>query len=166
MNILDIIIAVILAIAAFRGWRKGVIRQACGIGGLILGVWLGYRFGALLADWFSMNAKYASLLCFILILIVAIVVLYVIGLLFSKVFKMTGFGLVDNIGGLALGVVKIGLLLSLLLGVFVKFNDSAKLTNPEVFSESLLYEPMQKTAGIIFPWIINVIDNGQLKIDN
>lgn len=159
MNILDIIIAVILVIAAIMGLRKGVIRQACGIGGLILGIWLGYRFSALLAGWLGINAEYASLLCFVLILVVSIVVLFLVGLLFRKVFKMTGFGLIDNLGGLALGVVKIGLLLSLLLGLYVRFNDTARLTNPEIFSESILYEPMQKAARTVFPWLIDQIDN-------
>ncbi len=163
MNVLDIVIAAILVIAGIMGYRKGVIRQVCGIGGLILGIWLGYRFSTLLAGWFGMNAEYASLLCFIIILIAAIIVLYLVGLLFSKVFRMTGFGLIDNLGGLALGVVKTGLLLSLLLGLFTGYNDRAKLIAPEVFDESALYEPMQKAAGIVFPWIK---ENGKRIMEN
>ena len=44
MNTLDIILLVLLLIAAVAGWRKGIIVQACGIAGLVLGILFAMRF--------------------------------------------------------------------------------------------------------------------------
>lgn len=154
MNWLDIILIVILIVAAVSGFRKGLISQAFGIGGLLLGIWLGYRFSALLAKWFNMSDGYANLLAFIVILVAAIVVSYFAGWVVKKVFRMTGFGLLDNIGGLALGVLKVSLIACLLLGLFVNFNKEAKVADDKVFEESLVYKPMKKLGDAVFPWIL------------
>ena len=50
-----------------------------------------------------------------------ILVLALIGYLFKKVFRLTGFGIIDRLGGLALSVVKIGMLLAVLTGFYVIF---------------------------------------------
>lgn len=154
MNILDIILIIILVVTGVSGFRKGLISQAFGIGGLLLGIWLGYRFSARIAGWFEMNDEYASLLAFVLILIMAIIATYFAGRLVKSVFRMTGFGILDNLGGLVLGVVKISLIVSLLLGLFVKFNKESKIVNPDFFEKSLIYKPMKALGDAVFPWIL------------
>lgn len=154
MNWLDIILAIILVIAAVGGLRSGLISQAFGIAGLLLGIWLGYRFSARLAVWFDMAAGWANFVSFIVILVAVILVSWLVGSLVRKVFRMTGFGILDNIGGLILGVVKVGLIMSLLLNLFVKFNDEVKAVNPRVFRESAIYPPLKKMSDKVFPWVL------------
>ena len=50
MNTLDIILLVLLLIAAVAGWRKGIIVQACGIAGLVLGILFAMRFSRTIGD--------------------------------------------------------------------------------------------------------------------
>ena len=51
MNTLDIILLVLLLIAAVAGWRKGIIVQACGIAGLVLGILFAMRFSRTIGGW-------------------------------------------------------------------------------------------------------------------
>ena len=115
MNTLDIILLVLLLIAAVAGWRKGIIVQACGIAGLVLAL---------------------------------------IGYLFKKVFRLTGFGIIDRLGGLALSVVKIGMLLAVLTGFFARMNDNYHWVKPETISDSVIYRPLQAMTDAVFPYLV------------
>lgn len=158
MNVLDIILVILLVIAAVSGWRQGIIVQACGIAGLVLGILFAMRFSRRIGVWLDSGAEISPVIGFILILVVSIVVLAVIGYLFKKVLHLTGFGIIDRIGGLALSVVKIGLLLSILTGFFAKMNDNYHWIDPEEISGSVVYKPLRSMTDTVFPYIIKVKD--------
>lgn len=158
MNALDIILLILLLSAAVSGWRKGVIVQACGIAGLVLGILFAMRFSRRIGEWLNVGASFSPVIGFILILVVSIIVLSLIGYLFRKVFHLTGFGILDHIGGLVLSVVKIGLLLSLLTGFFARINDHYRWVDPEEISGSVVYTPLRTMTNAVFPYIITVKD--------
>ena len=130
MNTLDIILLVLLLIAAVAGWRKGIIVQACGIAGLVLGILFAMRFSRTIGGWLGVGEELSPVLGFVVILVVSILVLALIGYLFKKVFRLTGFGIIDRLGGLALSVVKIGMLLAVLTGFFARMNDNYHWVKP------------------------------------
>lgn len=154
MNWLDIVIAIILIIAGFSGFRSGLISQAFGIAGLLLGIWLGWRFASLVSGWLNLSAGYANIVSFIIILIAVIIIMYLAGLFVRKVFRLTGFGILDHLGGLLLGVVKVGLILSLLLG----FTAKSGIIKQETFNKSLLYKPLKSVSDKVFPWVLQTRD--------
>lgn len=158
MNVLDIILIILLIIAAVSGWRKGIIVQACGIAGLVLGILFAMRFSRRIGVWLNIGPELSPVVGFIIILVVSIIVLSLIGYLFKKVFHLTGFGIIDRIGGLALSVLKIGLLLSVLTGFFAKINDSYHWVNPEEINGSVVYKPLRAVTDAVFPYIITVKD--------
>ncbi len=91
------------------------------------------------------------MLGFVVILVVSILVLALIGYLFKKVFRLTGFGIIDRLGGLALSVVKIGMLLAVLTGFFARMNDNYHWVKPETISDSVIYRPLQAMTDAVFP---------------
>lgn len=158
MNTLDIILLLLLLLAAVSGWRKGIIVQACGIAGLVLGILFAMRFSRRIGEWLNVGGDFSPVLGFALILIVSIVVLALVGYLFRKVFHLTGFGIIDRIGGLALSIVKIGLLLSILTGFFARMNDDHRWVDPEDISSSVIYRSLRTMTDAVFPYIIEVKD--------
>lgn len=50
MNFLDVIIAVPLVYGAYKGFQKGLLFEVAMIIGLILGVYLGFKFSGLVYD--------------------------------------------------------------------------------------------------------------------
>ena len=156
MNILDIILLALLAVAAIAGWRKGIIVQACGIAGLVLGIMFALRFSGRIGIWLDVDEKFASILGFIIIFVISIVALAIVGYLFKKVFHLTGFGILDRIGGLVLSVVKIGLLLGILVGAFVDMNKNLKFVEPSVINDSAVYRPLHDMTEAIFPYLRQV----------
>ena len=92
MNTLDIILLVLLLIAAVAGWRKGIIVQACGIAGLVLGILFAMRFSRTIGGWLGVGEELSPVLGFVVILVVSILVLALIGYLFKakeKIFDET-----------------------------------------------------------------------------
>ena len=80
MNTLDIILLVLLLIAAVAGWRKGIIVQACGIAGLVLGILFAMRLSRTIGGWLGAGEELSPVLGFVVILVVSILVLALIGL--------------------------------------------------------------------------------------
>lgn len=158
MNTLDVILIILLLIAAVNGWRKGIIVQACGIAGLVLGIMFAMRFSRRIGLWLGLGEGTAPLLGFIIIVIVSIVVLALVGYLFKKVFHLTGFGILDRIGGLALSVVKIGLLLGILTTFFADMNATYHWVDPQEITGSAVYKPLRKMTDAVFPYLIEVKD--------
>lgn len=158
MNILDIILLILLIVSAVSGYRKGIIVQVCGIAGLLLGIYIAFRFSTMLGQWLGAGAEFGPVLSFIILLIVVILVLWLAGKLIKKLFHATGLGIVDRIGGLALGVIKVALVLSLLLGLIQRFNDKHEIIKPQTFTSSKIYPPLRKMAGAIFPYIFDTTD--------
>ena len=154
MNTLDIILLVLLLIAAVAGWRKGIIVQACGIAGLVLGILFAMRFSRTIGGWLGVGEELSPVLGFVVILVVSILVLALIGYLFKKVFRLTGFGIIDRLGGLALSVVKIGMLLAVLTGFFARMNDNYHWVKPETISDSVIYRPLQAMTDAVFPYLV------------
>ena len=65
MNTLDIILLVLLLIAAVAGWRKGIIVQACGIAGLVLGILFAMRFSRTIGGWLGAGEELSPVLGFV-----------------------------------------------------------------------------------------------------
>lgn len=155
MNVLDIVIIIILVIAGIGGLRRGVIAQACGIAGILLGILLAFRFSNRLSEWLHVGEGFSWLLSFVIIVLAVALVLYFVGWLVRKVVHGIGLGIIDRIGGFILGVVKWGLILSLLLGLAVNFARDTKIVEPDRITESALYPPLKKLGALIFPYILD-----------
>lgn len=154
MNTLDIILLVILVLAGVDGWRHGVIVQLCGIGGLVIGIWLAIHFSHGMEQWLHFGKTFSTVLGFIVILLLSIVVLGVVGFLFKRIFRLTGFGILDNIGGVVLGVLKIGLLFYFIIASFARMNENVEIINPRIITESKVYNTMGKVTNAISPFLV------------
>lgn len=158
MNALDIILLVVLTLAGVDGWRRGVIVQLCGIAGLVIGIWLALRFSHLMEQWLHLGQTFSTILGFIVILTLCILALGLVGFLFKRIFRLTGFGLMDNIGGVILGVMKIGLLFYFITTSFARMNESVHIIKHQVVAESKVYSAMGKVTDTVFPFLMKAKD--------
>ena len=63
-------------------------------------------------------------------------------------------GVINKILGATFGALKMGLILSVILIVFDKFNSTITFTEKKTLQESVLYIPVKAIAPIIFPNIL------------
>lgn len=151
LNILDIILALVLVWALVSGLRKGIISQASSFLGLLFGVWLAFEFNDKLSEWIGFNVE--GIAAYAILFAVGVAVATLSSRLSSWILKGIGLGLVDKIGGAVLSIVVYSLVLNLLLGVFRNVNNSLQIVDPKVITESKLVQPIEKVAGVIFPYL-------------
>jgi uncharacterized membrane protein required for colicin V production len=111
MNWLDILLLVILGLAAFQGLRMGLLGAAVTALGGFIGWWLAGRLGDRIGGLFSgslSNDTLVTVLSYAIIIVLALVVTRLVWRIVKPVITVVTLGLasmVDRIGGVVLGLV-------------------------------------------------------------
>ena len=159
MNIFDIIITALLLFGFVRGLVKGLFVEVASLAALIGGVYGAIHFSYLISnflkEYVAWNTEYISLAAFAITFIVIIVVISLLGKALTKIANFASLGIVNKILGGVFGVLKIGLILSVVFIFFGKMNDTIPFIEKQTLEESILYSPVKKIAPTIFPSIIN-----------
>ena len=151
----DIIIAIILLFALWRGWRNGFIYELAVSCAFFTGLYAGFKLAWLIQEKINpvMNAgtetsyKISFLIAFIIVFIATIL----LGKLFSSLVNVTPLGIFNRILGALFGLIRYALLLSLLLW-FLSATEKKYRFIPESQTEkSKLIYPLQKVAPALLP---------------
>jgi len=159
MNIFDIIITALLLFGFVRGLVKGLFVEVASLVALIGGVYGAIHFSYLISnflkEYVTWNTEYISLAAFAITFIVIIVVISLLGKALTKIANFASLGIINKILGGVFGVLKIGLILSVVFIFFGKMNETIPFIEKQTLEESILYSPVKKIAPTIFPSIIN-----------
>ena len=113
---IDLALAIPLLLAAWRGFRKGLIIEIATLVGLIAGLYAGYHGADRVADVLreSLDVKASTLhgLGFLVAFAVVLVGVYLLGKALEKAVDLVALGLANKALGAVFGLVKVGLLLS------------------------------------------------------
>jgi uncharacterized membrane protein required for colicin V production len=108
---IDLFIIIAFAIAIWRGFRRGIIREIFSLFGVLLAVAIGfYRHEELslhLMARFPLGQGAALLIAFLILVIGISLVAKFIGYLWGKVVKFTPFAVLDGILGATFGTIKV-----------------------------------------------------------
>jgi len=160
MNWLDAVIAIPLIFGAWKGWKRGLIFEVAMIIGLIIALYLGFKFSGIVSGF--LNEKFDSLrgvtpyLSFGLIVVVIILAFVLLAKLLEGILKLTALNLFNNIGGALFGLLKFGLVLSVLFWLIRSLEPGVKIIPAELKSHSTLYAPVLKIASSVQPLLQDV----------
>jgi len=140
MNWLDIVILVILAVTAFTGLKRGLIKSALSLVGLIIGVILAGRLYSLVAGLlpFIENESVANGVAFAIILIVVMIIASVLASLLKWVASAVMLGWANYLGGAVFGLLLGAITAGALLTMWVNFLGSADSVIESAFAGFLL----------------------------
>lgn len=158
MNTIDIIILILLVPALYKGITQGFIRQATGIIGLVLGIFLAREFADLLAgylhEWIQADASIVKIIAFVLIMIGVLFCLNLLGKLVEKVFQIVMMGWLNRLLGVVLAVGGTCIILSLLASLIVYTNENwFILIQPEVIKDSKLFGTLIDISEHVLPFL-------------
>lgn len=158
MNVFDIVITVFLGFGFVRGIMKGLFIEVASLVALIGGIWgsihFSYFIGDFLKESVSWSEKQVSLAAFAITFILIIVVVSLLGKFLTKLADLAALGIVNKILGGIFGLIKIGLVLSIVFIFFDRMNSTISFIEKETLEESILYKPVKGIAPTIFPSII------------
>lgn len=147
MTILDIILAIPLGIFIFLGWKRGVIREAAALVGVLIGIWAAVHFSRLVSSLLGLTGEHSILIAFFILFVGTLVLASLLGRVAERVIKSLKMNLPNKIAGAALGMVKALCILSVLLNGVIMIDKHEKLISQETREESLLYSPVYTTGN-------------------
>ncbi len=160
MNYFDIIIIIPLIWGAYKGFKKGFIIEIASFIALGLGVWGGMRFSAIsakyLSEAFEISEKVMPLISFAVTFIAIVIVVFMLAKMLQKIISMVALGFVNRATGALFGMLKFGLIMSVIINFSNIINNQISFIDSEMKNSSILYEPMAKVAQIIIPGLKNV----------
>jgi membrane protein required for colicin V production len=110
MNYIDLIIALVLAWFAYRGYSKGLVIELVSLVALVLGIYVAMFFSDVTADflveYFNVGKKYLSLIAFVLTFILVVIGVVTIGRVLEKVIDILLLGFLNKLTGGVFGVLK------------------------------------------------------------
>ena len=163
MNVFDIILAALLTFGFIRGLIKGLFVEVASLLALVLGIYgaihFSYFAGNLLSAYVSWEERYITIVSFAITFALIVLVIALLGKMLTKIADFASLGILNKILGGVFGLLKIGLILSIVLLVFSKLNNTIPFISDDQKESSILYEPVKNLAPMLFPDFVTVIDD-------
>ncbi|MCF8345958.1 MAG: CvpA family protein [Bacteroidales bacterium] len=157
MNVLDIIFAVPLLWALYRGFRKGLVYMVASLTALVLGVLGAMRFhgttGSVLQEWFNINPDHLNMVSFAVTFILIVLVVHLAAFLVDKLIKAVALSFINRAAGMVFGLFTVAFVISIVLMPIDAANRKNGFISKETIEGSLLYTPLTKLAPAIFPYL-------------
>jgi len=148
-TIFDMVVLGITLVLGLKGLFRGLIKEVFGIIGIIGAIFVASRIsgdiGNLIAPFLALeNQTTIKLIGFVISLIGFWLVVYVLGVIISKIFSASGLGLFDRIFGFVFGAAKVFLIFSVIAYALYQVNSFKKTID-------------EKTAGsVVMPHLLSV----------
>lgn len=159
MSVLDIILAALLLFGLIRGLMKGLFVEVASLVALVAGVYGAIHFSdfaaTFLQDKTNWNEKTINITAFAITFVIIVLVIALAGKALTKLADFASLGILNKLLGAVFGVLKIGLILSVILIVFDSMNSTIPFASEDELEESVLYKPVKSLAPMLFPSILN-----------
>ena len=149
-NQLDVLILIALVFGFINGFFKGFISQLIGVVGFFIAIWLSFKFYQMVEvfvnDYNIVADGLTSLVALVLTFGIAFFTIKIISSLTQKLVEAIGLGLLNRLGGAALGLV---LYLMLCSSVLYYVNPILELGFKETKDESKILPLLTESAEFI-----------------
>jgi membrane protein required for colicin V production len=156
MNWIDLVIGILLIGGVFSGFKNGFFGEIATLVGLILGIWGSIRFSWWTADMLTdlgIKSQYMHIISFIVTFIIIVVLVQLLAQFMNKMLETMALGFVNKIAGMAVGIIKAALIISVILFVINTLDEDSKLIKQEAKEESMFYEPLSDLVPALLPFL-------------
>ena len=150
--IIDIAFVIVMVIAIFKGFRKGLILGIFSLLAFIIGLAAALKLSVVVASYLKDSAgafsKWLPLISFMLVFIAVIFLVGLVARVIKKTMQFAMLGWLDTLGGIILYLV----IYTIIFSVFLFFAEKLFLVQSSTISDSTVYP-------YVAPWGPKVIDN-------
>ena len=171
MSFIDIIFAVLLAFALYKGIKNGLFVELASLIALIAGIFIAIKFSyiikTLLESKVSWNPKYIEITAFALTFIIVVVAIHLSAKLLTKIVDLAYLGWINRLAGAGFSILKTILALSIVILLFEKINVNNMIAKKEMLDDSIFYNPTKEISAFIYPKIEEWYDgfNNEVEIN-
>lgn len=159
MGVLDIVLGALILFGLVRGFMKGLFVEAASLISLVAGVYGAIHFSNFAASFLEnkteWNEKTINIVAFAITFVIIILAIALAGKALTKLADFAALGIINKILGGIFGALKIGLILSVVLIIFDRINNTITFVDEEQTESSMLYKPVKGLIPMIFPNILN-----------
>jgi membrane protein required for colicin V production len=150
--IFDIVVMLLLGLAAWRGWKNGFIMEIFYMLFIFVSIYLSIHFSNWIAThWGGPPPNATGLKAFLGVMLLFCVALFFLAKLASVAIKAGGGGRVNSLAGLFFAVLKVAMTISVLLLVGEKINAKVQWMPREQKQASYTYEPLYRLSFLMLP---------------
>lgn len=157
MNTVDLVFAILLLWAAYRGFTKGFIVQLATLAALLLGILGAVMFSdftsGLIIKKFEVSGQYLPILSFAVTFIVIVIAVHLLAKALNKLIDAIALGIVNRLLGVLFSLLKTAFIVSIVLVLINKLDNKYNFIPDKTKEESLLYKPLSNFAPMIFPYL-------------
>ena len=166
MIVIDLLIAVLLGYALFKGLQKGLIVSVISLIALIAGIYFSLRFSFFISEILQQNTQWnqnvIKISAFFITFLLVLVLLFLLGKILTKLVNAVALGFINKLAGAFFEGLKMILIISVFLNLFQKINYNNLLVSEEKLGESVFYRPLEEVSKTTFPlmdkWYKTVLD--------
>lgn len=165
MNAIDLVVCLLLLLALWHGWKQGFIVQVCSLAGILAGIWLASRYGAVVGGWLRLDEQFAAAGGFIALFVVALIVVAILARLLRRLFRFAGLGAADVLLGVVVSLAKCLLALGVLFAAFDRLNGQYDLVEECTLEQSISYQPVMHLSESLLPFVERAFGEGATPSD-
>jgi membrane protein required for colicin V production len=162
MTTIDIILGVILLIAFYFGYKKGLFVTLASLIGLIAGVYGAIHFSHIVGNWLSERYDWSiqttNIVAFAVTFLIIVFVISLAGKFLTKVADFAALGLVNKLLGGVFSMLKYAFIVSVVF-MLVDASDNYRMVSMEERESSVLYPPVASLAPLVLPQILEEVDD-------
>ena len=165
MNAIDLVVCLLLLLALWHGWKQGFIVQVCSLAGILAGIWLASRYGAVVGGWLRLDEQFAAAGGFIALFVVVLIVVAILARLLRRLFRFAGLGAADVLLGVVVSLAKCLLALGVLFAAFDRLNGQYALVEERTLEQSISYQPVMHLSESLLPFVERAFGEGATPSD-
>lgn len=157
--LIDIIFAVLLVLAVWKGYEKGLIIGLFSLIAIIIGLAAAMKLSTVVAGWIgravNISQEWLPLVSFIVVFIVVLLLIRLGARAIERTFEVAMMGWLNKLGGILLYVA----IYTIVFSVLLFYAEKMQLIKPETISRSVTYSYVQpwgpktiNALGTIIPW--------------
>jgi membrane protein required for colicin V production len=162
MGVIDIVLGALILFGLVRGFMKGLFVEVASLVALIAGVYGAIHFSSFAAEFLQTKTEWTeqtiNITAFAVTFVIIVLAIGLAGKALTKLADFAALGIINKLAGGVFGALKIALILSIVLNVFDKLNNTITLLDDDTKQESVLYKPVKSLVPMIFP---NILDSSK-----
>lgn len=162
MSVVDIVLGSLLLFGTVRGLMKGLFVEVASLTALVVGVYGAIHFSGYASQFLDPHVSWKEetlqIVSFAITFVVIVMAIGLAGKALTKLADFAALGLLNKFLGAIFGLLKIGLILSIVLLIVDKVNTKVPFLSPKDLEKSTLYVPVKALAPSIFPEFIEEAD--------
>ena len=153
MNKIDILLLVILAFGAVRGFMRGVIIEMASLLAIVIGIYGAIHFSfftaSLLDKILPAEKQTLEIFAFGITLIVLMLGVMLLAKVLTQMLKIAELGLLNRLAGALFGLLKVAVIAGSMFFLERTF-QTEKWLSVSALSESLLYKPVKSISQVVY----------------